>query len=84
MSVPAESLTSAFNTVQENLKSQVKLHKRMTEITEGQLADAYTLIENMQDKSNIQDELIKSLSDMNKRYEVLLDQRDDFIASLKF
>ena len=84
MSVPAEKLTNAFTSVQENLEEQVKLYKHMLDLTEKQLENANLVIKEMEGKSSLQDQLIESLSSMNDRYEILLKERDDFIQSLKF
>ena len=84
MSVPAEKLTNAFTSVQENLEAQIEMYKHINELSDKQLESANNIIKEMESKSKLQDDLIESLSAMNDRYEILLKQRDDFIQSLKF
>ena len=84
MSVPAEKLTNAFTSVQENLEAQIEMYKHINELSDKQLESANNIIKEMESKSKLQDDLIESLSAMNDRYEILLKQRDDFIESLKF
>ncbi len=83
MSVPAEKLTNAFTAVQENLRTQVGILKRVVEIGDSQLENANAVIKEMENQSKLQNELIDTLSAMNDRYEVLLKERDDFINSLR-
>ena len=84
MSVPAERLINQFDTVEECYESQIETYKKLVEIGERQLETANTVIGEMVGKSDIQDELIKLLTQQNERYEVLLQERDDFIKSLRF
>lgn len=82
MSVPAEKLIKATSTVQLNYAEQIVMYKKLLEISDRQIADGVALLKETEGVVAIQKKLIESLTEMNDRYEVLLQERDDLIKSL--
>jgi len=82
MPVPAEKLMKAVGEVTDNYEAQLENYKKLYTITEQQLQGQIGLVAEQENVIAIQNRLIKTQSDMNDRYEVLLAERDKLIKEL--
>jgi len=71
--------TEIVRDISELHREQAETYKRLYEISEGQLALNEKLIAEMENKSAIQDKLIKHLTSIVEQYEIMVAERDELI-----